>query len=164
KPLRSARISRRQLELAPTADGGLSVANVGKCPLLVNGQHVTEAVVEAGDTLSLQNSAVLLVGRRAAMPSLASYPARLAFPFGDADPHGTVGESPTMWALREALAFAAASPNHVLLHGPSGAGKELAARTIHQLSSRSSGSFVARNAATLPEGLVEAALFGDVKK
>src|SRR5262249_21748176 len=89
KPLRSARISRRQLELAPTADGGLSVANVGKCPLLVNGQHVTEAVVEEGDTLSLQNSAVLLVVQRGAMPSLASYPARLAFPFGDADPHGT---------------------------------------------------------------------------
>jgi two-component system nitrogen regulation response regulator GlnG/two-component system response regulator HydG len=131
--------------------------------LLVNGSRVTEAVVRAGDTLTLQNSVVFLVVRRSGMPALGSYPARFAFPFGDADPHGMVGESPVAWALRDALAFAASSAHHVLLHGPSGAGKELAARTIHGISSRSEGSFVARNAATLPEGLVDAELFGNLK-
>lgn len=47
--------------------------------------------------------------------------------------------------------------------GESGAGKELAARTIHQLSARADKAFVARNAATFPEGLVDAELFGTAK-
>jgi two-component system nitrogen regulation response regulator GlnG/two-component system response regulator HydG len=86
-----------------------------------------------------------------------------AFAFGDADAFGFVGESPAMWRLREALAFAAASPQHVLVQGRSGSGKELAARAVHGLSSRASKPIVARNAATFPEGLVDAELFGNAK-
>jgi DNA-binding NtrC family response regulator len=51
----------------------------------------------------------------------------------------------------------------VLLRGGSGTGKELAARAVHTLSQRSKGPFVARNAATLPSGIVDAELFGNVK-
>jgi two-component system nitrogen regulation response regulator GlnG/two-component system response regulator HydG len=51
----------------------------------------------------------------------------------------------------------------VLLHGPSGSGKELAASAIHALSARVRGPFVARNAATFPEGLVDAEVFGTAK-
>ncbi len=61
------------------------------------------------------------------------------------------------------LAFAAQSSHHVLVQGDSGSGKELAARAIHALSSRQRGPFVTRNAATLPEGLVDAELFGTVR-
>jgi two-component system nitrogen regulation response regulator GlnG/two-component system response regulator HydG len=74
-----------------------------------------------------------------------------------------VGESPALWALRDDLAFAAAARKHVLLLGESGAGKELAARAIHALSDRGHRSLAARNAATLPEGLVDAELFGTAK-
>jgi DNA-binding NtrC family response regulator len=83
--------------------------------------------------------------------------------FGEPDAYGIVGESPAAWRLREELAFVAKSTTHALLAGASGTGKELAARAIHAMSSRASRPFVARNAATLPAGLVDAELFGNAR-
>src|SRR4029079_8784083 len=51
----------------------------------------------------------------------------------------------------------------VLLYGETGTGKELIARTIHENSLRSAQAFIAFSAAAMPEGLVEAELFGHVK-
>src|ERR1700678_3995160 len=48
----------------------------------------------------------------------------------------------------------------VLLTGESGSGKELAAKAIHERSSRRSGSFIAINCGAIPAGLIEAELFG----
>jgi len=83
--------------------------------------------------------------------------------FGEPDALGILGESPLTWRLRESIAFAAKADTHVLVLGESGTGKELAAKAIHSLSSRSERPFVARNAATLPAGLVDAELFGNAK-
>jgi transcriptional regulator with PAS, ATPase and Fis domain len=58
---------------------------------------------------------------------------------------------------------AAASGDSVLVHGESGAGKELAARRFHDASRRSKGPFVAVNCATIPEGVAERLLFGAKK-
>jgi DNA-binding NtrC family response regulator len=58
------------------------------------------------------------------------------------------------------VAFAARRPAHLLLLGETGSGKELVARALHALSARAGRRFVARNAATLPSGLVDAELFG----
>ncbi len=57
-------------------------------------------------------------------------------------------------------ARAALSNMPVLITGPSGTGKELIARFIHEKSARSSNAFVSVNCAALPEGLMEAELFG----
>ena len=62
--------------------------------------------------------------------------------------------------LRQTIEKIAPTNSRVLVVGPSGAGKELAARTIHALSSRASGPFVAINAAAITPEHMEVELFG----
>ncbi|MBE7213869.1 sigma-54 dependent transcriptional regulator [Shewanella benthica] len=54
----------------------------------------------------------------------------------------------------------AASDASVMIMGPSGSGKEVLARYIHQHSSRDNGPFIAINCAAIPENMLEATLFG----
>ena len=161
-PLTSRRISRSQLEVTPTASG-LEVARVGRCPLLHNGHEVDRALVRPGDVIELRHQLLFFYERRpGVLPSLQSHPSGRLHPFGEADAHGVVGESPATWTLRDELAFLAAREGHALVLGPSGTGKELAARTIHGLSKRSAKRLISRNAATFPEGLIDAELFGNI--
>src|ERR671920_1354592 len=69
----------------------------------------------------------------------------------------------TMQQLFSTLELIAPMNSTVLIHGETGTGKELVARTIHNHSPRADQRFVAFNAAAIPEGLVEAELFGHVK-
>ncbi len=71
-----------------------------------------------------------------------------------------VSRSPLMQRIFEVLPAIAASPSTVLVLGATGTGKELIARTIHALSPRHAGSFVAVNCAALPDALLESELFG----
>ncbi len=74
-----------------------------------------------------------------------------------------IGDSDVMERIFETLGVVAPTRATVLLQGESGTGKELLARTIHRLSDRAEGPFVAVNAAALPENLVESTLFGHEK-
>jgi DNA-binding NtrC family response regulator len=74
-----------------------------------------------------------------------------------------IGRSAPMQELYGTLEMLAASDASALITGESGTGKELVAHTIHQLSGRSEGPFVAVNAAAIPEGLIESELFGHEK-
>src|SRR5687768_9758975 len=77
--------------------------------------------------------------------------------------HVMVGESFAMRQLREQVETAAPTNGRVLIYGENGTGKELVARTIHQLSRRRNGSFVEVNCAAIPEELIESELFGHMK-
>ena len=158
-PLESGGVSRIQLAVEPHPDG-LAVEQLAKRPLRVGGAVVERAVVPFGETFEIDDQLLFLVTRR----SVDTLPAAdAAVAFGDADRHGLVGESPAAWSLRASIEFAARAPTHVLVHGPSGTGKELVARAIHAASPRGGRPVVARNAATLPEGLIDAELFGNVR-
>lgn len=161
-PPRGERISRRQLVVTPSGTR-LGLENVGRCPLLVNGCEVRSAEVSPGDVVQLRNQLVLVVvSRPRRLARLTAYDGA-DHGFGRADRFGLVGESPAVWRLRDELAFVAPRQPHVLLLGPSGSGKELAARALHAMSPRRSRPLVSRNAATLPAGLVDAELFGHVR-
>jgi len=63
----------------------------------------------------------------------------------------------------EVLPDIAESDSTVLIQGPSGSGKELFARAIHNLSHRKDGSYVVVNCGALPDTLLESELFGYIK-
>jgi len=71
-----------------------------------------------------------------------------------------VSRSPLMQRLFEVLPAIAASPSTVLIQGETGTGKELVARTLHDLSPRKDAPFVAVNCGALPDTLLESELFG----
>jgi DNA-binding NtrC family response regulator len=74
-----------------------------------------------------------------------------------------VGNSGKMQEIFALLQQAGPSKACVLVTGESGTGKELVARTIHALSARRQGPFIAINCAALPETLIESELFGHEK-
>jgi len=74
-----------------------------------------------------------------------------------------VGESPTLRAALSLASVVAPTDSSVLIHGETGTGKELVARAIHKLSSRSEKAFVKLNCAAIPLGLLESELFGHEK-
>ncbi|MBL8909248.1 MAG: sigma-54-dependent Fis family transcriptional regulator [Archangium sp.] len=74
-----------------------------------------------------------------------------------------LGESPAIERARSLIGDAARSESNVLLTGETGTGKEIAARSIHEQSTRRAGPFVAINCAAMPETMLESELFGHVK-
>src|SRR5450432_42441 len=75
-------------------------------------------------------------------------------------PSTLVGRSAGITQLRQAIERVASTNSRVLVVGPSGAGKELAARMIHKLSERANGPFIVINAAAITPDRMEIELFG----
>ena len=77
--------------------------------------------------------------------------------------HSITGNSPPIVALKKQIAIAAPTDAWILITGENGTGKELVARTIHQLSSRADYPLVNVHCAAIPEELIESELFGQEK-
>jgi PAS domain S-box-containing protein len=74
-----------------------------------------------------------------------------------------IGRAKSMRRIFDMLPDIAASDANILITGESGTGKDLVARTIHDLSSRCDKPFVAVNCSALAESLIESELFGHEK-
>ncbi len=71
-----------------------------------------------------------------------------------------VGQSKSVLRIKAIIKKVAPSSSTVLLQSESGTGKELLARSLHELSERAGGPFIKLNCASLPESLLEAEVFG----
>jgi DNA-binding NtrC family response regulator len=82
----------------------------------------------------------------------------------DAGSLGTlIGPSKKMQEIFRLIELVAPSTASVLITGASGTGKELVARTVHELSPRRNKPFIAINCAAIPETLIESEIFGHEK-
>ena len=118
-----------------------SVALLRGAPALA--RHGTRTVVSYSDPASESALAMTLAAMAGAGEPIA------------ADP-----ESLSVFALADRLA---ASDIPVLINGPTGTGKEVLSRFIHDRSKRANGPFIAVNCAAMPEHMLEAMLFGHQK-
>lgn len=71
-----------------------------------------------------------------------------------------VGEHPDIKAILETIGKVATTTARVLIMGENGTGKEMVARTLHELSPRRDERFIEVNCAAIPEELIESELFG----
>lgn len=133
-------------------------------------------IVTEGESLPAPRSTLVLGtdGERKLVRAGDAAPARIGYGaedlvFGHAFAAALLrGSAPTaadpntlaLFALAERIAE---SDITVLVNGPTGTGKEVLARHIHNSSSRKDGPFVAVNCAALPETMLEALLFGHTK-
>ena len=76
-------------------------------------------------------------------------------------PDGLVGGSPAAQQLREMIGRVAPANSRVLISGPPGSGKEMAARLIHAASPRARNEFVAISAAGMSPERMDRELFGE---
>ena len=144
-----------------------------QCPvILVTGFGTLDSAVEAAregawDFISkpFKVQEVVAIARRALEQDLKNGGAeRRAEPISAPyEQGGLLGRSPVMIGLYKEIARVAPTRSTILIVGESGTGKELVARSIHQHSTRSAGSFVAVNCGALTETLLEAELFGHVR-
>ncbi len=95
-------------------------------------------------------------------PSLASE-FRLEYPKEEDMFAGMIGRSAKMKAVFETIKKVAATDSTVLITGPSGTGKELVAKAIHQFSLRKTQRQISINCGAIPADLLESELFGHMK-
>ncbi len=134
---RDPSISRQQLRMR-SHTSGVFVENIGRPRLISEGSEVDTVRLVPGDVIAVGRQALLCcVARELPREPGVSAPhmmARFDRPFGAPDGFGMVGESVAMWRLREQLASYAALRAPVLIAGPPGSGKTLAAQVLHALS------------------------------
>ncbi|HLH08052.1 MAG TPA: sigma-54 dependent transcriptional regulator [Terriglobales bacterium] len=97
--------------------------------------------------------------RRPLIPS--GYGGRISQPTVPFEPlPAMLGTTPPMQRLARLVRLVAPRNTPVLISGPTGSGKELVARAVHDLSPRADRPFVVINCAAIPESLLESELFG----
>jgi len=152
--LQDRRVSRRHLRATPHP-GGVRLQDLdSRNGVFLRGVRVTDAVAPPG-TVVVVGTTELIVEPDEDLPSI---------PLTNADRiGGLIGRSPRMRQLFTLIERAAPTDYTVLVEGETGTGKEVVARTIHELSSRRVGPFVVFDCSATAEALLESDLFGHVR-
>ena len=140
---RSASASLEQIEDLGSSNG-----------TFINGERWTKKVPAAPGTVISAGDTLLVVEQEADTDRLPAAP--------NADEGAAteiIGDSTITRALRRSIATVAKTPGPVMLLGPTGAGKEVAAGAIHRLSGRK-GAWLPINCAAIPESIADAEFFG----
>jgi transcriptional regulator with GAF, ATPase, and Fis domain len=144
-------VSRFHLELVPSAQG-IVVRDLGSTNGTFAGAiRLREAVVPRGAQLKIGDTLLVLDAADAAHDGEEADALELP---------GMVFASEAMREVARRVHALAEHTTTVLVHGETGAGKELVARALHDLGARRSGPFVVVDCASLPSSLLEAELFG----
>ncbi|MGF1510547.1 MAG: sigma 54-interacting transcriptional regulator [Myxococcota bacterium] len=154
--IQDRQMSRNHLRLEPMPGGGYRLMDLGSANgTFMDGQRVSSAPFD-GSVLSMGNTLFV----RDDEPDVDHLPSSPSL--GDVTIPSLLGASAATRALRRSVRTVADHPSPVLLLGPTGAGKEVTARAIHDLSGRP-GPFLAINCAAIPGDLAEAEAFGFIK-
>src|SRR4051812_2296175 len=141
---RDPRLSREHAVVVVDGER-VRVENKSQHGTFQNGARVESAVLDDGDVLQLGDSFAIF----------RLVPADVV----DAENKLIVGLSPHAARLRATVKLVGPTTASVLLLGPTGAGKDVLARALHDESARK-GAYVAVNATAIPESLAESQLFG----
>jgi DNA-binding NtrC family response regulator len=152
-PIADPTVSEFHLEISPHEQGvevrDLDSWNGTYC----EGSRILHGVVSSGATILVGESALRVD------VDLEAEPAR---PVSDSF-SGLIGKSRAMRELFALLERLAPTELAVFVEGPTGSGKELVARALHESSGRAGGPFVVLDCAALPPALAESVLFGHAK-
>jgi DNA-binding NtrC family response regulator len=113
----------------------------------VNGTRISEALLRDGDQLRVGETEMIFTLERN----------------GDGSDLLLSSKNKNWQAQLDRLPLISRADLPVLVFGPSGSGKEIMARALHQFSHRAHGPFVSVNCSALTESLVESELFGHIK-
>jgi DNA-binding NtrC family response regulator len=146
-------VSRRHAELAVVPEG-IRIKDLGSTNgTWWQGSKVGEVVVPSGATVQF-----------GATPVRISAAEAMSLPPSEQDHFGAMaGQSVAMRELFAVLEMAAPTEATVLIEGESGTGKELAARAIHDASSRAKAPFVVVDCSAITEHLFDSHLFGHLR-
>ncbi len=148
-------ISRQHAYIEVDERGYRLIDRQSKNGVFINQVQVIEAFLKDGDLIQIGEIKLLfqVLNKQAKALQLWS-----SSQFGE-----LYGQSKIMRELFALLHRVAQSEINVLIEGESGTGKELAARAIHDYSSRSKKPFVVFDCSSVPSQLIESELFGHVK-
>ncbi len=144
--------------LRRTMESGEPLINQGVYALRRDGTQIPISV----STAVLRDGRGVVVGGAETFRNLAAEVALRKEQMERSRFQGMVSRNHRMRSMFDILPEISESPATVLIEGPSGSGKELVARAVHELSARRSGPLITVNCGALPDTLLESELFGYV--